>query len=45
MNMVVLDEADEMLNMGFLEDIQTILSEAPEERQTIPFPPPCRRRF
>lgn len=34
---VVLDEADEMLNMGFLEDIQTILRQAPEERQTVLF--------
>ena len=34
---VVLDEADEMLNMGFLEDIQTILKEAPESRQTVLF--------
>lgn len=35
--MVVLDEADEMLNMGFREDMETILSEAPEERQTALF--------
>ena len=28
---VVLDEADEMLNMGFLEDMETILSQLPEE--------------
>lgn len=35
--MVVLDEADEMLNMGFLEDIRTILSATPEERQTVLF--------
>ena len=34
---VVLDEADEMLNMGFLEDMETILSELPEERQTVMF--------
>ena len=34
---VVLDEADEMLNMGFLEDIQTILKKAPESRQTVLF--------
>ena len=37
LSMVVLDEADEMLNMGFYEDIQTILSEAPEKRQTVLF--------
>ena len=34
---VVLDEADEMLNMGFLEDMETILSQLPEERQTMMF--------
>ena len=36
-SMVVLDEADEMLNMGFLEDIETILSDVPAERQTMLF--------
>lgn len=36
-NMIVLDEADEMLNMGFREDIESILSEMPEERQTVLF--------
>ena len=35
--MVVLDEADEMLNMGFVEDIETILTEVPGERQTLLF--------
>ncbi|TWI59711.1 DEAD/DEAH box helicase [Halalkalibacter nanhaiisediminis] len=35
--MVVLDEADEMLNMGFIEDIETILKEIPSERQTLLF--------
>lgn len=35
--MVVLDEADEMLNMGFIDDIKTILKEIPEERQTLLF--------
>ena len=34
---VVMDEADEMLNMGFLEDMETILSQLPQERQTIMF--------
>ena len=34
---VVLDEADEMLNMGFLEDMETILGQLPEERQTVMF--------
>ncbi len=37
LKMVVLDEADEMLNMGFREDIETILSQTPEERQTLLF--------
>ncbi len=36
-NMIILDEADEMLNMGFREDIETILSQIPEERQTVLF--------
>ena len=31
--MIVLDEADEMLNMGFREDIETILKDMPEEHQ------------
>jgi ATP-dependent RNA helicase DeaD len=31
---VVLDEADEMLDLGFLEDVETILSRAPAGRQT-----------
>lgn len=34
---IVLDEADEMLNMGFREDIETVLKEIPEERQTVLF--------
>lgn len=35
--MIVLDEADEMLDMGFREDIETILTNVPEERQTALF--------
>ena len=34
---VVLDEADEMLNMGFAEDMNTILAGVPEERNTLLF--------
>ena len=34
---VVLDEADEMLDMGFAEDIEEILGAAPSERQTVLF--------
>lgn len=34
---VVLDEADEMLNMGFIEDIENILQQIPQERQTLLF--------
>lgn len=44
---LVLDEADEMLNMGFIEDINTILESVPEERQTLLFsatmPGPIRK--
>jgi ATP-dependent RNA helicase DeaD len=43
----ILDEADEMLNMGFIEDIEAILSEIPSERQTLLFsatmPAPIQR--
>ncbi len=34
---VVLDEADEMLDMGFIEDIEAILQETPDDRQTLLF--------
>ncbi len=37
LKMFILDEADEMLNMGFREDIDTILGNVPEKRQTILF--------
>ncbi|MDO5382684.1 MAG: DEAD/DEAH box helicase [Eubacteriales bacterium] len=34
---VVLDEADEMLDMGFRDDIETILTDTPDDRQTVMF--------
>jgi len=34
---IVLDEADEMLNMGFIDDIEAILKAAPKERRTVLF--------
>lgn len=37
LKMVVLDEADEMLNMGFREDIEVILQDVPEQRQIVLF--------
>jgi ATP-dependent RNA helicase DeaD len=44
---VILDEADEMLNMGFIDDIEAILSKIPTERQTLLFsatmPGPIRK--
>jgi len=44
---VVLDEADEMLRMGFIDDVEAILAQAPEQRQTVLFsatlPAPIRR--
>jgi ATP-dependent RNA helicase DeaD len=36
-DVVVLDEADEMLDMGFAEDIEAILDQLPEQRQTVLF--------
>lgn len=44
---LVLDEADEMLNMGFIDDIESILKTVPDERQTLLFsatmPKPIQR--
>ncbi len=37
LQVVVLDEADEMLNMGFAEDLDAILQETPKDRQTALF--------
>jgi ATP-dependent RNA helicase DeaD len=47
LRLVVLDEADEMLRMGFIDDIEWILEQTPKERQTALFsatmPAPIRR--
>ena len=43
--MVILDEADEMLNMGFEEDIETILKDVPEQHQTILFSATMNKRI
>ena len=44
---IVLDEADEMLRMGFIEDVETVMAELPESHQTALFsatmPEPIRR--
>jgi len=44
---LVLDEADEMLNMGFLEDVEWIINQTPKNRQTVLFsatmPPPIQK--
>ncbi|MDE3958162.1 DEAD/DEAH box helicase [Glaesserella parasuis] len=44
---IVLDEADEMLRMGFIEDVETVMAELPEDHQTALFsatmPEPIRR--
>ena len=42
---VVLDEADEMLDMGFTEDIETILEHTPKDRQTVLFSATLPRRI
>lgn len=47
LNALVLDEADEMLRMGFIDDVETILAETPDSCQRALFsatmPPPIRR--
>lgn len=45
--MLILDEADRMLNMGFIDDIRKIIRDTPKDRQTMLFsatiPPPIRQ--
>jgi ATP-dependent RNA helicase DeaD len=47
LRLLVLDEADEMLRMGFIDDVETVLKASPAERQIALFsatmPPPIRR--
>ena len=42
---VVLDEADEMLDMGFADDLESLLGETPEQRQTVLFSATMPRRL
>ena len=41
----VLDEADRMLDMGFIHDVRKIVAKLPRKRQTLFFPRPCQRRY
>ncbi|GGK04197.1 DEAD/DEAH box helicase [Luteimonas terricola] len=47
LRLLVLDEADEMLRMGFIDDVEAVLARTPENRQVALFsatmPPPIRR--
>ena len=42
---VIMDEADEMLNMGFTDSINAILADVPEERNTLLFSATCRPKL
>ena len=45
LKMLVLDEADEMLDMGFREDIEEVLEQVPEERQIVLFSATMRKEI
>ena len=42
---VVLDEADEMLSMGFKDDLEAILAETSKKKQTLLFQQPCLKKL
>lgn len=44
-NTIVLDEADRMLDMGFINDMRFLMDKMPQIRQTLFFRPPCRQRL
>ena len=41
----ILDEADRMLDMGFVHDVKRVIVKLPAKRQTLFSPPPCLKRF
>ena len=45
LEVVVLDEGDEMLDMGFVEDIETLLDATPDTRQAVLFSATMPRRI
>ena len=41
----ILDEADRVVDMGFVHDVKRVLPKLPAKRQTLFSPPPCLKRF